>query len=67
MARDISSVFDAIDRAKGINSGLDALVALMLGCNESDVPQGKILAELLWSIQRDMETVLNEASRSLKR
>lgn len=67
MAHDISSVYDAIDQAKGINSGLDALVSLLLGCRDSDVPSGVKLAELIHSVQKDMERTLQEASESLKK
>lgn len=67
MARDILRASGAIERAKGINSGIDALVSLMLGCNEADVPDGKSLAELIWSIHKDMDTALDEASSSLKK
>lgn len=66
MARNLLRVSDAIDRAKGINSGLDGLVSLLLGCNDADVPDGKALAELIWSIQKDMDTALAEAASSLK-
>ncbi len=66
MARDLLRVSDAIDRAKGINSGIDALVSLMLGCNDADVPDGKSLAELIWSIQKNMDTALDDASANLK-
>lgn len=66
MARNMMRTIDAIDRAKGINSGLDALVSLLLGCNDADVPKGVALAELLWSVQKDMHQTLNEASDGLK-
>ncbi|MFZ2973605.1 MAG: hypothetical protein WA049_13285 [Ferribacterium limneticum] len=66
MARNLLRVSDAIDRAKGINSGLDGLVSLLLGCNDADVPDGKTLAELIWSVQKDMDTALAEAASSLK-
>lgn len=67
MARDISSVYDAIDQAKRINSGLDALVALLLGCRDADVPAGIEIAELLQSIQKNMEQTLQDASEGLGR
>lgn len=67
MSRDLLRVSDALDRAKGINSGLDGLVSLLLGCNDADVPDGKTLAELIWSVQKDMGTALDEAMSSLKR
>lgn len=66
MARNLLRVSDAIERAKGINTGLDGLVSLLLGCNDADVPDGKTLAELIWSVQKDMDTALAEAASSLK-
>lgn len=65
MAHDILSAFDAINRAKSANSGLDALVSLLLGCNDSDVPDGKSLAELIWSVQKELNSALTEAEASL--
>lgn len=67
MARDLMKVADAIDRAKGVNAGLDALVCLMMGCNDSDIPNGRPLAELIYSIHRDMSTFLDEAEKELRR
>lgn len=66
MARDMMRTIDAIDRAKGINSGLDALISLLLGCNDADVPKGNALAELLWSLQKDMDQTLTEAAEGLR-
>lgn len=66
MARNLLQVSDAIDRAQCINAGLDGLVSLLLGCNDADVPNGKSLAELIWCVQKDMDTALAEAAQSLK-
>jgi hypothetical protein len=66
MARDILKATDAIDRAKGLNSGLDALVSLLLGCNDADVPDGKSMAELIWAVQREMDSALTDAERHLR-
>lgn len=66
MARNILAASDAINRAKGINSGLEGVVSLLLGCNDADVPDGKTLAELLWSVQKDMDITLAEAERNLR-
>lgn len=66
MARDILAAHDAINRAKGSCAGLDALVSLLLGCNENDVPNGKSIAELIWSVQKDLDAALNEAESRLK-
>lgn len=66
MARDLLQVSDAINRAKDINSGLDGLVSLLLGCNAADVPTGKTLAELIWSVQKDLDQTLKEAAESLR-
>lgn len=66
MARNLLQVTDAIERAKGINSGLDGLVSLLLGCNDADVPDGKALAEIIWSIQKDLDSALADAAKNLK-
>ena len=65
MARNFLQAADAIQRAQGVNAGLDGLVALLLGCNDSDVPDGKTLAELIWSIQKDMASNLADAIKHL--
>ena len=67
MDNDLFSVSEAVDRAKGINSGLDALVALLLGCRQSDIPKGVELAELIWCVQQNMAQMLEAASDGLKR
>lgn len=66
MARDLSQAYDAVERAQGINAGLDGLVSLLLGCNDADVPSGKCMAELIWSIQKDMDQALKEISAGMK-
>lgn len=66
MARNILAASDAINRAQGINSGLEGVVSLLLGCNDADVPDGKTIAELLWSVQKDMDITLAEAERNLR-
>lgn len=67
MARDLMQVHDAVNRAKEINSGLDALVDLLLGCRDSDVPKGEALAELIWSVQKNMDQTLEEALEVLQK
>lgn len=66
MSRNILAASDAINRAKGINAGLDALVSLLMASNEADVPPGKSLAELLLSIQKDLEKTLSSADQMLQ-
>ena len=66
MAKDIGAAMDALDRAEGINQGLDALVSLLFCANEADVPSGRKLGELLYSIQQDMEKRLAEAQAGLR-
>ena len=66
MARNILGACDAIDRAKGINAGFDAMVSLLMSASDADVPNGKALAELLWSVQKDLECELDKAAQSLR-
>lgn len=66
MAKDLGSVIDAIDRAEGINQGLDALVSLLFSAREADMPSGKAIGELLYSIQQDMGNRLAEARAGLR-
>lgn len=69
MSRDILAVRDAISRARGVSKGMEALVGLLQGNEESNprsaVPLGDV-AELLWSVQRDLDGFLAEAERRLK-
>lgn len=67
MARDILSAADAIERAKDVNDGLEALICLMAGCNPPDVPNGKSLAELLSAVQQEMKRELDAADRFLSK
>lgn len=67
MARDLLKASDAINRAKGVNSGLDALVSLMLGCNDADIPDGKSMAELIWAVQKEIDDALDLAERHLRK
>lgn len=66
MAADLCRVMDAIDRAKGVNSGLDALVSLIAGCDQSNIPSGTAISELLWSIHNDLKKYLDEADEGLR-
>ena len=69
MSHDVMDARDAIDRAKGVSKGLEALVGLLQGneaaTHKADVPLGDI-AELLWSLQRDLAGFLDRAERGLK-
>ncbi len=66
MAKNLLSVSDALDRAEGTNSGLDAIVSLLFSVGEADVPNGRSLAELLYSLQQDMERHLSLAKSGLR-
>lgn len=65
MAKDICATHDAIDRAIGVNAGLDALVSLLLSTHD-DALNSKSIGELLWSIQSDFERHLNDAKAGLR-
>ncbi len=66
MARDILKASDAIDRAMGVNAGLDALACLMQGCNESDIPDGKSIAELILAVHKEINSALIDADQYLR-
>lgn len=66
MSRDLIKAHDAIDRVRDINSGLDALACLIVGCNESDVPSGRGIAELISAMHQEIERELKKAEMSLK-
>lgn len=68
MSRDILAASDAINRAQGVSRGLGALVVLLEGAENptctADVEPGAI-AELLCSIQRDLDGFLDTAKQRL--
>lgn len=57
---------DALDRAIASNYGLDALVRLMFSAQEADAPDMKHLADLVWSVQKDIASHLDNLQRCLK-
>ena len=65
MARDILRASDAIDRARDVNSGLEALASLIVGCNKSDIPDSRGIAELISAVHLQMSRDLDEADRYL--
>lgn len=66
MARDLILVHDALDQARSVSSGLEALVALMVSARESDMPSGKALAELIEPLQKVLDTAIGTAEEGLK-
>lgn len=65
MTRDILRAVDAVNRAVGINAGLDALVALLFEAEGVDSPPPRAIGELIWSVQKDLKASLAEASKHL--
>lgn len=57
---------DALDHAIDSNKGLDALVCLMFSVEEADAPDMKSLAELVWSVQKDIASHLDDLKRCIK-
>ncbi len=66
MAKNLLAVSDALTMAEGVNEGLDALVSLLFSAKEADVPSGRAIGELLYSIQKDMAGHLEQAKAGLR-
>ncbi len=66
MTRDILRATDAINQAKGVNSGLDAIVSLLMGSSEGDLPKGTEIGELIYCVQLRMAQLLEEAAGHLR-
>ena len=66
MARNLMQAMDAVDRAIGINQGLDALVSFLMSIKSSDAPDTKAIGEILWSIQKHLEITLHEVDAGLR-
>lgn len=66
MSRDMMRTIDAIDRAAGINRGLDVLAGLLLDSNRNQDVNVHDLGELLGSVQKDLDQTLKEAAEGLK-
>ena len=62
MARMMHAI-DALNRAKGVNKGLDALVSMLMAIDEA--PEAKKIGEVIWAIHDQMQTFLDEAGRAL--
>lgn len=60
----IMQAFDALSRAKGVNSGLDALVGLLMALQNGG-PKISDIAELLWAIHDQMNDHLADIERCL--
>lgn len=59
----IMQATDALARAKGTNSGIDALVSLMMATKSG--PNMNEVAEILWAIHDQMKGHLAEIERAL--
>lgn len=57
---------DALNLAQGCSKGLDALVSLMSATEDNNAPPLHDLADLLFSLQRDLDSRLSEVDRALK-
>lgn len=61
----IIQAHDALNEAKSINAGLDALSALMRSAKEADAPPLKELSDLIGAIHDKMDEHLNTIGRCL--
>lgn len=66
MARNLIRVHDALDQARAVSTGLDALVALMVSARDSDMPSGKALAELIDPLRKALDESIETAEDGLK-
>lgn len=62
----IISVQDALNGALDCNKGFDALISLMMATSRSNAPSMDCLAELISSIQRDMQERLLNIKRCVE-
>ena len=60
------SVRDALNGALDCNKGFDALISLMMATARSNAPSLDCLAELISSLQRDMQQRLMDIKRSVE-
>ena len=56
---------DAINQAKDLNAGLDALTALMRSANDADAPQLADLAEVIEAVHYSMRDHLSAIERCI--
>lgn len=54
---------DALNRAKGVNQGLDAVVSMLMSSEET--PDTKNIAEVLWALHDQMQLFLDEVGRAI--
>ncbi|MBI5917774.1 MAG: hypothetical protein HY849_00145 [Nitrosomonadales bacterium] len=59
-------VQDALNAAIDCNKGLDALISLMMATSQGNAPSMDCLAELISSLQRDMQQQLLDIIRSIE-
>lgn len=60
----LCQAMDALDRARGVNSGIDALVALMAAVDNGS-PKMTDVAEILWAMHDQMQSHLEEIRKCL--
>lgn len=64
MAR-IVQAHDALDQAKGVNAGLDALVSLLVAVPEGEALKAKEIAEIISAMHFRMRDHLDNIKRCL--
>jgi len=55
---------DALDRAKGVNKGLDAVVSLITSTGEA--LDNEAIGELLWALHDQMKRHLDDAGNAIE-
>ena len=65
MAR-IVQAHDALDQAKGVNAGLDALVSLLVAVPEGETLKAKEIAEIISAMHFRMRDHLDNIRRCLE-
>lgn len=60
------AVQDALNGALDCNKGFDALISLMMATSRSNAPSLDCLAELISSLQRDMQQRLMDIKQSVE-
>ena len=62
MAR-LMQAADALNRARGVNQGLDAVVSMLMSTEET--PDSKSIAEVIWALHDQMQLFLDEVGRAI--
>ena len=66
MAKNLLAVSDALIDAEGANQGLNAIVDLLFSANQSDMPSGRSLGELLLCVKKEITAHLERAKAGLR-